>query len=193
MRTSESAVRSVWIVNHYAPHPKKQGKIGLHLQLAREMANVGWNVNIITASTSHPTGSQFLARGVTAEVTQWENTESLFVRSRSYTGNGLSRLLNMGEVGLRVFQQRTVKQLPTPRGIIGRITNPLAAIAALRWSRYYEVPFILEISDIWPETFVQLGAMTENDPRTKLLGKIEKQLIRASTAVMSPLPGIGDY
>lgn len=171
----------------------KQGKIGLHLHLAREMQNFGWDVQIITASTSHPAGAQFLPSGISSEVVHWENTDSLFVRARRYEGNGVSRLINMAEFGSRMFRRTTVAKLPQPRVIIGRITNPLAALAALRWSRHFRVPFVLEISDIWPDTFVQLGALSKNDPRTQGLGRIEKWLIRSSSAVMSPLPGVGQY
>jgi len=186
-------VKNVWIINHYAPHPLKSGKVALHLQLAREMRKVGWEVQIVLASTRHPEGSQTLSDGVSTELVEWNKTETLFVRARSYHNGGLGRAINMAEFGSRLFFRQTMSKLARPDLIVGRITNPLAAIAARRWSQRLNVPFVLEISDIWPDTFVQLGAWSENGLKSRLLRQVERKLIRSASAVMSPLPGVGRY
>lgn len=186
-------MRNVWIVNHYAPHPIKTGKAALHLQLAAAVRKSEWNVQIVSASTSHPAGAQFLTNGASTQIMEWNGTETLFVHARKYREDGSGRWLNMIEFGTRLFSRRTLLKLNRPEVIIGRITNPLAAMAARMWARRFKVPFVLEISDIWPDSFVQLGAWKENGVKTRILRGVEMNLLRASTAVMSPLPGVGAY
>lgn len=186
-------MKTVWIINQYSPHPEKAGRVGLQLQLAKEMPKAGWKVQTVLASSSHRSGLQFLPVGTPTSLVEWEGTESLLVHARKYEANGIDRWINMAEFGVRLFFRRTLSKLSKPDIIVGRITNPLAALAAMRWARRFGVPFVLEISDIWPDTFIQLGAWPKSGIKTHLLRTLEQRLIRASAAVMSPLPGVGKY
>ena len=46
--------RHVWIVNHYADIPSKDGGSARHLDLARYLPEHGWSASLIVASTTYP-------------------------------------------------------------------------------------------------------------------------------------------
>ena len=186
-------MKHAWIINHYAPFVEKDGWAGLHLEMADELAGGAWNVIVLAASTSHPGGKQELRRGEQRRSVRWRNTESLWVRSAGYSGNGLSRILNMGTFGVKLMLPATTRQLSKPDVVIGRVVNPVAAWASAKLAKKFEVPFVLEISDIWPDTLVQLGKLGPRSVPARTLGALENWLISRADAVMSPLPSIGEY
>jgi glycosyltransferase involved in cell wall biosynthesis len=51
----------------------------------------------------------------------------------------------------------------------------------------------MEISDLWPQTLVDLGAMREGSLGEKILRRIEAHLVRRARAVISMLPGVATY
>ena len=57
------ALRSVWIVNHYAGDPAETASGSRHFSLARELAACGWTPTIVAASVEHNTSRQRLTDG----------------------------------------------------------------------------------------------------------------------------------
>ncbi|WP_413543932.1 glycosyltransferase family 4 protein [Citricoccus nitrophenolicus] len=161
--------------------------------MADELAGGEWQVTVLAASTSHPDGRQHLKQGERRRLVRWRNTESLWIRSAEYSGNGLSRIKNMATFGAKLMLPTTTESLPRPDVVIGRVVNPVAAWASARLAKKFAVPFVLEISDIWPDTLVQLGKLSANSLPARGLGALEKWLIARSDAVMSPMPAIDDY
>ncbi|GAA1131357.1 glycosyltransferase family 4 protein [Citricoccus alkalitolerans] len=186
-------MKHAWIINHYTPFAEKDGWVGLHLEMADDMAGGEWQVTVLAASTSHPDGRQHLRQGERRRLVRWRNTESLWIRSAEYSGNGLSRIRNMATFGATLMLPATTRVLPNPDVVIGRVVNPVAAWASARIAKKFAVPFVLEISDIWPDTLVQLGKLSAHSLPARGLGALEKWLISRADAVMSPMPAIDDY
>ncbi|MFB2572060.1 glycosyltransferase family 4 protein [Micrococcus sp. IITD107] len=179
-------------MNHYAPFLSKEGMSGLHVEIARELRESEIQVHVIGASTSHPAGRQYAVNGDLMPV-MWEGTRSYWVHAREYLGNGPDRLLNMFDFGRKFRDPKFLRKLPKPDIIVGRVINPLAAFFCARLARGIGVPFVLEIADIWPETFIQLGKIRRWGPPSVILGSLERWLISQADAVMSPLPGLDRY
>lgn len=187
-------MKHVWIINHYAPFQDKDGWVGLHLEMAEELAGGRWNVVVVAASTSHPGGRQFLRRGENRRLVRWNSAEAVWVRSSPYSGNGLGRIRNMAEFGLRLMLRGTTKDLPAPDVVVaGGVVNPIAALASAKLAQRLGAPFVLEISDIWPDTLVQLGKLSSESLAANSLGALERWLISTADAVMSPLARIDKY
>ncbi|MDO5634116.1 MAG: glycosyltransferase family 4 protein [Micrococcus sp.] len=190
---SRTTKKVAWIVNHYAPFEDKDGWAGLHVEIARELAESEWDVHVVAAGTSHPAGQSAMPTGVVSTPVRWRGSSSTWVKAPAYTGNGLARIANMGVFGLRLLDPRVRRSLPRPDVIVGRVVNPAAALTSWMTARYYKVPYVLEISDIWPDTLVQLGKMSRGSLPARTLGLLESSLIRGADAVMSPLPRVDTY
>lgn len=190
---SPRARRSVSIINHYAPFPEKDGWSGLHLEMARELQHSTWDVHVVAAGTSHPGGRSAMKGDRPVEEVYSRGARSFWLRVPEYEGNGLARIRNMAVFSLRLLDPRVLRAVPRPDVVTGRVVNPAAAVTSWLMAKALGVPYVLEISDIWPATLVELGKVREGGIVARALGATETVLIRSADAVMSPLPHIDDY
>jgi len=89
--------------------------------------------------------------------------------------------------------KKAVKHYKRPDAIIGSSAHPLAAIAAIRLSKKFRCKGIVEIRDLWPESFVAYGIITGNNPLLKLLYAGEKWIYKKADAIIFTMEGGKDY
>lgn len=100
---SGGMTKVAWVVNHYAPFLSKDGWSGLHVEIARALKTSSWQVNVIAASTSHPSGRQHApTKGAIAAVSEG-GASSYWLHAPEYSGNGWGRIRNMAVFGLRLL------------------------------------------------------------------------------------------
>jgi glycosyltransferase involved in cell wall biosynthesis len=85
----------------------------------------------------------------------------------------------------RFWSGRCFEGLPTPDVILGSSPHPFAALAAERVAVRFEVPFVLEVRDLWPLSLIEVAKVSPRHPLPKLLGVIEKYLYRRATRIVS--------
>ena len=179
----------LWFVNHYAVHPDVHGRSGRHYRLAQHLESLGWRVTVIAASTDHPSGRQLSAHGATLGGDEHGPLFRL-LKAPAYEKGGFSRIINMVTFSARLL---ALRNLDAPDLVIGSTVHPLAAWASSTVARRKAVPFVFETRDLWPETLIDMGAITRRHPLAHILRWIEKRTIERSQLVISPLPGVGDY
>lgn len=179
--------RNVWIVNHYAGVPSKGGG-GRHFALAQRAAIAGWNPTLFLASTKHPGGQQLLSGFARRKIVSEGGVRSVWVRTNGYGYSKVLRVLGMGAFTLNLLLPGMTRGLERPDIVVGSTVHPLAAWAGWRLARRYRVPFVFEIRDVWPETLIDYGALSENSMATRLLRNRLAQLARSASAVIAPLP-----
>lgn len=84
-------------------------------------------------------------------------------------------------------------RLSRPDVIWGSTVHPGAPLAAELLSHRYSVPFIYEIRDLWPETFVAMDRLSPTSLLAKSLYSLEKHQSKDAALVLSPLSGVGRY
>ena len=175
-------MKTVWLLNHYAAEPTGSGGTR-HYGLAKYAARHGLRVFLIAASVEHFSGRQRLRPRETERLEEIQGVPFLWVRTSRYSGNGLARIRNMLQYGIRVLLRSTTRELPPPDVIVGSSVHPLAALAGHILARRYRVPFVFEIRDLWPETLIQMGRIRRNGPVAAALRLVESRLCRVSAAV----------
>jgi len=94
---------------------------------------------------------------------------------------------------LRAEDIYRIHNIGKPDIVIGSSPHPLAAYSAARLSRKLNIPFILEIRDLWPATLVDLGKISAMHPFVIVLKKLESHLYRSANKIITLLPGLFDY
>ena len=51
----------------------------------------------------------------------------------------------------------------------------------------------LRLTDVWPETLIHLGKLSENSPLAKVMSRLSLKLCRRASLVLSPLPHVDEY
>ena len=163
----------IWIINHYAD-PPEGGKFLRHFNFAKELTARGHQVTIFTASTIHNTSINFCEDGRPVEKS-YDGIPFVFIPARNYK-NLKQRSLNMLDYTFRV--QKMTKNYPNPDVIYASSPHPFTLWAAKRIAKRCGVPWVGEIRDLWPETFVSMGSFSKKNPMVVFLYALEKSLYK---------------
>lgn len=176
----------VVIVNHYAIPPTFGGGTR-HFSLAKELERAGHEVLIVAGSYHHFVNQQQIPRGRSAALVNCSGVRLLYLRTPTYSGNGVRRLLNMCVFGVRVARLRFPKTWAPSDVVIGSSPHPFAALGASSLSRRLGCPFMLEIRDLWPASLIQIAGYSSRSVTVRVLAMLERLLYRRASAVVSLL------
>ncbi|MEG9296025.1 glycosyltransferase family 4 protein [Mangrovibacillus sp. Mu-81] len=174
----------IWIYNHYAVGPNSSG-ITRHFDLGKELVKLGHEVTIFAASFNHQkrveekqysTGEQF-------QVQSYEGVEFVWIKTPSYHKNDHKRVLNILAYSKRV-NKIALSFKEKPDVVIGSLMHPLAALSAYRLAQKTEALFYFEERDLWPQSLIDLGKVSPNNPIVKVLSKLELFLYRKADKIL---------
>jgi len=89
--------------------------------------------------------------------------------------------------------KRRALKLEIPEVIVGSSVHPFGAYAAYILACLYRISFIFEVRDIWPQTLIDMGALSPRNPFTKAMQFLEKQLYKNSVLIITTLPFAYEY
>jgi glycosyltransferase involved in cell wall biosynthesis len=100
---------------------------------------------------------------------------------------------NILDYSWRVLRPSTTGALPRPDLVIGSSVHPLAGLAGLILARRFDVPFVFEVRDLWPQTLIEMGRIGRRSLLARLLRALERLLYRRAAKVVVLMPGARDY
>jgi len=181
----------VWIVNHYAS-PPDMGASTRHYSLAKELSNHGHEVIVVAASRQHLLYKANDLDLINPRIVQYKNVRFILLPTANYSGNGLSRIRNMLSFSLEVLKLSSYHG-HSPDIIIGSSVHPFAAWAAERLAASYNVPFCFEVRDLWPQTLIDMKAISCWHPFALFLHYLERYLYQKADKIISLLPFAHEY
>lgn len=191
--------KNIWIFNHYAVTPDLPGGTR-HFDFAKELTRRGYNITIFASSFIH---SIFKNRKFDNNSTSYvtENYEEIcfvWIKTFHYTKNNWRRAINIFSYFCKAYfigkkLPRFYKKINRPDIIIGSSVHPFAAFIASKLAKYYKIPFIFEIRDLWPQTLIDMKIISKNSLIATILFKLEKLCLRDCRAVISLSPLTENY
>lgn len=145
----------------------------------------GHAVDVATCFPNHPTG--VLYPGYKSARYQHERIKGIDVhRSWTYiTPNKGFVKKSLGHASFWLSAGATSsRRMPAPDCAIGTSPTFFAAMAARAESRRHRVPFIMEVRDLWPAIFVDLGVI-RNRKVIRLLELWEMNLYRSAAKIVT--------
>lgn len=183
----------IWIVNHYALPPGASGGPTRHLGLARALRDLGHDVVIHASVFDHYTRADHRQRRPRRHLVEdIEGITYVWWSTPPYTSMP-ARVRNMLVFAARVARQGAAAGLPAPDVVLGSSPHLFAGWAARRLARHFKVPFVFEVRDLWPQTFVEMGELGARHPAILLLRRLESSLYRSADRIITVLPGAGEY
>jgi len=189
---------NLWIFNHYAVTPDLPGGTR-HYDLGGELVKRGHDVVIFASSFHHYSHRETrLAPGECWKVEDIDGVKFIWLRTFPYKGNDWRRVLNMLSYMLRVWWlgrklPKLNPQIKKPDVVIGSSVHLLAVLAAYGVAKHYKAKFIMEVRDLWPQTIIDMGELSERNPLTKLLKALERYLYRRAERIITLLPLAHEY
>lgn len=165
--------------------------------MAEGMTKHGLEVDVLTSLPNYPKGEIFDGYKNCMSKTEVRNGVKLF-RYWLYatvSRNPLARILNMFSFAVMIwlFMFRFNKIKSYDRVIIQTPTLVVAASAMLLFKKIYGKTVILNVSDIWPLTAVDMGAIKEGSKSFRFLSMLERFLYRNSDGILGQSQEILDH
>ena len=183
-------MKKVWIFNHYATSTFFDHG-GRHYYFAKYLIRAGYDVKIFCASTVHNTEKNLITDSRTYFEDSCDGIPYIFIKCRNYIGNGKERVFNMFDYYHGLL--KITKNYEKPNVIIGSSVHPLACIAANKLAKKYKCKSIVEIRDLWPESFVAFGIMKKTNSLISCLYAGEKWIYKNANAIIFTMEGGKDY
>lgn len=186
--------KKVWIINHYATN-SYFNKGGRHYWFAKYLLKKKYKPTIFCASTRH-NHDEFIETKNKKYVSYiTDDIPYVFVKTPTYKGNGIKRILNMLSFysNLFVVAKECIDLHGKPDVILASSVHPLTLVAGIKIAKKLGIPCICEVRDLWPESFVAYGIMSKNNPIIKLLYAGEKWIYKKADKLIFTMEGGKDY
>ena len=186
--------RNVWILNHYASSMYLE-KGGRHYWFAEKLKEKGYNPTILCANTVHNSGKYLNMRRKKYTTKICGQIPFVFFKTCRYKKNGLKRMANMISFyfSLLCYAKRYAEETSFPDIIIASSVHPLTCLAGLKLAQKMHIPCIVEIRDLWPETFVSMGTLKKNCFFAKIMYSGERWIYTKADAIVFTMEGGKSY
>ncbi len=180
-------MKNIWLINNHS-YPPGTSNWRRHYDLCKELVKDGYGIDIICGSFVHDRKNQILNKNEKFRVENYSGINYHILNGLSYNGN-IKRIISMIEFMIKVFfYEKKIENKPDI--IYCSCPHPFNGLISLYLAKKYKVPFLLEIRDLWPDTWVEMGAMTKNNLIYKIFEYIEKLLYKKADKIIGLMPGI---
>ena len=188
--------KNIWIMNHYAGSMFFD-KGGRHYNFAKYLRRAGYEPVIFCANSKHGQQELFFDNKDLwhEHIAEEIATPFVFVKARTYQGNGKQRVLNMIDFYRNVKKTawEYVKTHKKPDIIYASSVHPLTLVAGIQLAKHFGVKCICEVRDLWPESIVAMGIAGAKNPAVIVLRCLEKWIYKKADALIFTMEGAYDY
>ncbi len=182
-------MKSIWLVNPAAMPPNKEMRIQT-LKRAQYLKQFGYDVTIIGGSFLHNTDINLITDKKKYLEASYDGIKYIHIRTLSYKRNGIKRMYNLLEFHFRLFF--LCKKFNRPDFISLYAGVPFGNIVYYI-SKRLNAKLIIDIVDLWPESFVAVGLISRSNPLTRVAYLAEKWLYEKADLIVFSMEGGKNY
>ncbi len=173
----------ITFVSQYFP-PEVCAPANRTYEHARQWVEAGHDVTVVTGFPNHPDG--IIPEEYRGEVIREETIDGIEVlRTWLYATPNAGVVRRVANFLSFATTSTVFGRLLTDRPDVVAATSPqfFVGLAGLALSRLFDVPYVLEIRDLWPESAIELGVL--NDPVTiGVLEGLETMMYRGADRIV---------
>lgn len=182
-------IKNIWFINPAAMPPNREMRIQT-IKRAQYLLELGYDVTIIGGSFLHNTDINLITNSSKYMEANYDGIKFIHIRTSNYTSNGVKRFYNLLEFHIRLFF--LCKKFNRPDVISHYATVPFGNIVYYI-SKKLNSKYIVDIVDLWPESFVSFGLISKKNPLTQLAYKAEKWLYEKADLIIFSMEGGKNY
>ena len=184
------------MINHYAT-TEYNNEGGRPFSISKYLREEDYQPLVFCASTLHENGKQYIdtEKSLSKDIIHPNGTCYIFVKTRSYTGNGKQRILNMIDFyrNTKKVSDQYTKKYGKPDIIYASSVHPLSLVAGIQLAKKYKVKCICEVRDLWPESLIDYGMVSRSSPIVFILRRLEKWIYTHADSLVFTMEGGYDY
>jgi len=183
--------KNIWIINQYTGSPY-HGMNYRSYYLAKEFVKKGYEVTIFSGSYSHLFQNLPKTKGIFTNE-KIDGINYIWIKTPKYKkSKSVGRVFNMIIFMILLFFINIFK-MKKPDKIIISSLSLFPVVNAYLWSKLLKINFIFEIRDMWPQTLIELGGVSQKNPLVLIMKFFEKFGYKKAQYVVSLLPNTKDY
>lgn len=181
---------SILILTQYFP-PEAGAPQARLSEIALNLKKLGWEVEVLTAFPNYPKGKIFEEykgkRFLVEDFNGIKVIRTLIIPTKST--NILKRLVCYFSfiLGSYYFGKKYCRK---PDLIYVESPPLFLYYSAYRLSKYFNVPYVLNLSDLWPDVFVFMGKLKNSSIFYKLMKSLEKKAYKRALGITCQTEGI---
>jgi len=182
-------MKKIWLINQYAMPPELESRLRT-IKFAQYLTLKGYDVTIFASSIMHNMQIDLITdKSMYIEKT-YGDIKFVHIKTMPYNSNGICRIISSTQFPVRL--KKIAGYFAKPDAIIQTATVPFGN------SLYYlakklGAKYIVEVLDLWPESFLDLGVLNKNNPLLYFAYKAEKWLYQKADEVVFSMEGGIDY
>lgn len=180
----------IWLVNKHAAPIKYNATNMRTYKLAYYFTQFGYEAYVISSSFIHNKNIDLLDSNEQYAIKEYDGVKFVHVKSLHYKSNGLKRILSISQFSRRLLKLR--HELPKPNVIIHTSNIPFD-YWIYTCARKLDAKYLIEVVDLWPESFVAFGLIGKKNPLLSLMYKVEKLLYARADKLIFSMEGGRDY
>ena len=169
--------------------PKYEARIQT-LKRAQYLVKFGYDVTIIAGSYLHNTSVNLINDDKKFITKEYNGIKFIHIKTKGYEGNGIRRFYNLILFAVRFFYLS--KKFDKPDVIAQIATVPFGNIIYFV-AKKAKAKYIVDVVDLWPESFVAFGLISKKNPLAKIGYWAEKWLYKRADEIVFSMEGGKDY
>lgn len=175
-------MKKILIVNFHG-YPPGKSKWTRHYDLSKELVKKGYEVNIVGSSYLYDLDKQ----NENLEIEEYDGVKYHKINNRNFSGN-IERILVYISFMIKTYFY--CKNRIKSDVVIGSSPDLFTGISCYFLSKFYKCPFVFEVRDIWPETWVEMGALTKKSPIYWFFRLTEIFIYKKADRIIGLFPGL---
>ncbi|MBC2722200.1 MAG: glycosyltransferase, partial [Desulfosporosinus sp.] len=183
-------MKNIWIFNQYNM-PPEYGHLNRHYNFGKYLKRAGYNPVVFVGSNLHNSNVQMIQDDSLYKIYEDCDYPYVFVKTCAYDRSRIKRVYAMFEFYRNIC--KVTKEFDRPDVILGSSAHPLAPMAAIKLAKKYHCKSVVEVRDLWPESFVAYKIIKKSNPLLKLLYAGEKWIYKKADSLVFTMKGAKDY
>jgi glycosyltransferase involved in cell wall biosynthesis len=179
----------IWLVNYYAMPPELESRHRT-IKFAHYLTEMGYVVKVFSSSFMHNMDKNLILDNSKYIEQKYDDLDFVHINTIGYKKNGLSRFLSLFQFHFKL--NKYSREFVKPDIIVHTALPPFGNILYFT-ARKLKAKYIVEVLDLWPESFVDLGLIKKNNPILTFLYFTEKWLYKKADTIVFSMEGGEDY
>lgn len=181
--------KNIWLINQVAMPPEFESRLRT-IKFAQYLTKKGYNVTVFSSSVMHNMDIDLINDDKKYIERNYGDIKFVHIKTIKYKKNGLSRFVGLLEFPIKLHFLRN--KFDKPDFFIQTASVPFNNISYYT-AKKLKSTFIVDVQDLWPESFVDLGIISKHNPLLYFAYLAEKWLYTKAEKVIFSQEGGKDY
>jgi glycosyltransferase involved in cell wall biosynthesis len=183
---NESIQKVIWLVNKHAAPLQYYATHARTINLAKRLSSFGHDVRIINSSIVHNSDIDLIQDNGPFIERDYDNVKHILIKTIRYGKRLFKRVISLIQFAHRI--NKYSRYFPKP-DIIIHTTNIPFDLEIRCVAKRLHAKYIIEVVDIWPDTFVSQNLISKHNPLFRIMSCMERMAYTKADNIVFSMEG----